>query len=174
MSSNARGGSSPPSRTILSPGSSRALPAAATAADVHVEASRLGARATVATLLSACLMMAACGTPAGIVTEAAQAAAAGDHGAYVACFTPRSRALLKTMYATAEQTRPDLAVLGGSAVTVSQVRGMSVGIEGRDRAVVTVTEDGRSIPLVLHRLAGAWRIDLMDSERVLSGLGTSF
>ena len=40
--------------------------------------------------------------------------------------------------------------------------------------MVTVNEDGRSLPLVLHSEAGAWRIDLMDTERVLTGLGSPF
>ncbi len=117
------------------------------------------------------LVGAGCATPAGVVEAAAAAAADDDLDAYVACFTARSRPLLRAYYASAREHRPELARLGASDVAIAEVKEMSRALMGTPRVVVTAVEAGRSIPLVLHGVAGAWRIDLMDSERALSGLG---
>ena len=125
-------------------------------------------------VIALCLMVVGCSTPTRIVDEAISAADRGDRAAYIACFTPRSKPLLNSMYAVAETSRPELARLGSKGAQVASVQGMSPGDTGQARAMVTVHEGGRSLPLVVHSEAGAWRIDLMDSERVLTGLGTPF
>ncbi|MGM0575029.1 MAG: hypothetical protein ACQEXJ_04780 [Myxococcota bacterium] len=112
-----------------------------------------------------------CEGPADVVTSAAEAARGGDHEAYAACFTPRSRPILRALWRTAERVAPDAAGLGAGDVAVGDVKGLSPDEHDRRRAVVTVQEGGRSLPVVLHSLAGAWRIDLMDTERVSMGLG---
>ena len=106
--------------------------------------------------------------------EAIDAASRDDRHGYVACFTPRSRPLLRSLYAVADAERPELGRLGGAGATISEVRPMAAGETGQDRALVTVTEGGRSLPVVVHAEAGAWRIDLMDTERVLTGFGSTF
>ncbi|MEZ4265523.1 MAG: hypothetical protein R3F39_04030 [Myxococcota bacterium] len=117
----------------------------------------------------------ACGGPEGIVRDAAAAAAAGDREAYVGCFTPRSRSLLRAFYTAAEQTRPEVARLGAGAVVVGEAKAMKPSPDGAARAVVAVSEQGReTVALVVHEMAGIWRIDLIDSERVLTGLERAF
>ena len=114
---------------------------------------------------------AGCATPGDVVEAAAAAAADDDLDAYVACFTARSRPLLRAYYDAVAAHRPELAKLGAGAVAIAEVKEMPGYGGGAPRVVVTAVEGGRSIPLVLHGNAGAWRIDLFDSERALSGLG---
>lgn len=117
----------------------------------------------------------ACGGPEGIVREAATAAAAGDRAAYIGCFTPRSRSILRAFYASAETVRPEVARLGAGELIVGESKPMKPGPDGGSRAVVAVAESGHeSLALVVHEMAGIWRIDLIDSERVLTGLERAF
>ena len=125
-------------------------------------------------LLALSLLIAAYGAPAGIVEEAVDAASRDDRSAYIACFTPRSRPLLRSLYAVADAERPELGRLGNSGATITEVRHMSPGEAGQRRAVVTVSEGGQTLPVVVHAEAGAWRIDLMDTERALTGFGSAF
>lgn len=120
------------------------------------------------------LVIVGCSTPSGIVEEAAAAAGRNDRGAYIACFTPRSRPLLRSLYTVADADKPELARLGNTGASVTEVRPMAPGDQGQNRALVTVSEGGRTLPLVVHADAGAWRIDLMDSERALTGFGSPF
>ena len=153
MSFIARGGSSPPSRT-KSPRTS------------------LGRWPGLFVFLALVVVVSpACKGPTDVVLAASEAAAAGDREAYVATFTPRSRPVLRALYAVADRTRPELAQLGSLGVRISGVEPMPYGLDGAQRLLITVTEGGRSLPLVLHGVAGTWRIDLMDSERALSGVG---
>jgi len=125
-------------------------------------------------VIALCLMVVGCSSPSRIVDEAISAADRGDRDGYIACFTPRSKPLLQSMYAVADASRPELSQLGSKGAQIAGVQGMAPGDGGQPRAMVTVHEGGRSLPLVVHSEAGAWRIDLMDSERVLTGLGSPF
>jgi len=125
-------------------------------------------------LIALSLMIAGCSSPSRIVEEAVAAAGRDDRAAYIACFTPRSRALLQSLYTVADARKPELARLGDAGATVADVEKMAPGDKGQDRALVTVKEGERSLPLVVHAAAGTWRIDLMDSERALTDLGSAF
>ena len=103
--------------------------------------------------------------PAGVVARAARAAQDGDREAYAACFTPRSRALLRAYWTTAGSIRPALAELHGGPVRTGRPRAIAPGKDGRLRALVPVAERGDEVGLVLHEEAGAWRVDLVDTER---------
>ena len=125
-------------------------------------------------LLVLTTLVVGCSSPAAIVEAAVDAAERNDRGDYIACFTPRSRPLLSGLYSVADAANPTMATLGSADVQITEVRPMSVGHEGQDRAMVTINEQGRSLSLVVHAEAGAWRIDLMDTERILTGLGGTF
>ena len=120
------------------------------------------------------LVCSGCSDPSRIVEEAVAASGRGDRAAYVACFTPRSRPLLRTLFTIADAKRPELGRLGEKGAQVASTKAIAPGDKGQARALVTVHEAGRSLPVVVHAEAGAWRIDLMDSERVLTGLGGPF
>lgn len=125
--------------------------------------------------LGAASALAACSGPETIVLEAAEASAAGDREAYVGCFTPRSQPILRAFFGAAERTNPALTRLGAGEVVVGEAQAMKPTPEGRQRAVVGVAERGsEGITLVVHDLAGVWRIDLIDSERVMTGLERAF
>ena len=125
-------------------------------------------------LIALSLMVVGCNSPTHIVEEAIEAADRGDRSAYIACFTPRSKPLLRSMYSVADASRPTLGQMGQKGAVVASVQRMAPGDDRQNRVMVTVHEAGRSLPLVVHSEAGAWRIDLMDSERVLTGLGSPF
>jgi hypothetical protein len=131
-------------------------------------------------IIALSMLVTACSTPTGIVEEAVAAAARGDRDAYIACFTERSRPLLRGLYNAADAKNPDLAVLGeqGARVTdmrfASKVQPIGGNASASQRALVTVTEGHESLPLVVHASSGAWRIDLLDSERVLTGAESRF
>ena len=120
------------------------------------------------------VLVTACSTPTGIVEEAVAAAGRGDRDAYIACFTARSRPLLRGLYNAADAKNPDLAMLGEQGARVTDMEYLDAKGAGGERALVTVTEGQESMPLVVHASAGAWRIDLMDSERVLTGAERRF
>lgn len=116
-----------------------------------------------------------CSSPESIVREAAEAAAAGDRDAYIGCFTPRSRSILRAFYTSADAVRPEVARLGSGELVVGEAKPMKPAPDGSSRAVVAVAESGHeSLALVVHEAAGIWRIDLIDSERVLTGLERAF
>ena len=156
MSSNARRGSSPLSRTIRPQGTLRHYVLAALL--LAGQGAALGA----------------CDSPADVVLDAADAARAGDRGAYLACLTPRSRAVVQALWHAADAVDPDLSRLGAGTVEVTGVQAMPPLLDGRARARVTTREGQQTLPVVLHQTAGAWRIDVMDTERALTGFGTPF
>jgi len=119
-------------------------------------------------------LVTACSPPTGIVEEAVAAAGRGDRDAYIECFTARSRPLLRGLYNAADAKNPDLAMLGEKGARVTDVQYLGSGGGGGEKAMVTVTEGQQSIPLVIHGSFGAWRIDLIDSERVLTGVESRF
>ncbi|MGB0588556.1 MAG: hypothetical protein ACPGU1_02645 [Myxococcota bacterium] len=120
------------------------------------------------------VLVTACSTPTGIVEEAVEAAGRGDRDAYIACFTERSRPLLRGLYHAADAKNPKLAALGEQGARVTGVEFLAPSGGAGQRALVTVSEGQESMPLVVHASAGAWRIDLMDSERVLTGVESRF
>ncbi len=126
------------------------------------------------TVIVLSLLAAGCSSPASIVEEAVTAAAQGDRDAYVGCFTPRSRALLRSLYTIADAKKPELALLGEQGAQITSVQPLSPGDLGQSRAMVTLAEGEQTLSLVVHSNAGAWRIDLMDSERVLTGSAGRF
>lgn len=117
----------------------------------------------------------ACAGPDAIVRDAAQAASAGDRDSYIGCFTPRSQAILQAFYSAAERADSDVARLGAGQVVIGDPQPMKPNEDGTERVVVAVAEEGREpVALVVHDLSGVWRIDLIDSERVLTGLERAF
>jgi len=120
------------------------------------------------------VVLGGCVTPTSIVQEAAEAARKNDLEGYVACFTPRSQPLLRAFYANVKENRPELATIGAQEIHVTSRQTMSAGVDNRDRTLLKIRENSRTIPLVLHKVTGSWRIDLVDSEHVLTGLGTPF
>lgn len=117
-------------------------------------------------------------TPAGpgeVTQQALDAAQAGDRAGLMATLTPRSRALLEAIWSTADESgRGALFRLQGGSSKVASVRGFPPGEGGVERARVVVTDGPDRLALVLHRRAGAWRIDLVDTERTLTGLTGAF
>lgn len=107
--------------------------------------------------------------PDVVIAQVADAARRGDRDDFMACFTPRSRAVLEVWWTTVDKHQPSLGALGAGDVQVVAQRPYSGRDAGPERALVSLREGERQIPLVLHRMGGAWRIDLLDSERV--GLG---
>jgi hypothetical protein len=116
----------------------------------------------------------ACSTPTGIVEEAVAAASRGDRDGYIACFTARSRPLLRGLYNAADAKNPALAVIGEQGARVTDMQYIDAKSGAGRRAMVTVSEGQESLPLVVHASAGMWRIDLLDSERVLTGVESRF
>ncbi len=112
-----------------------------------------------------------CDSPDEIVDDAVAAARTGDRAAYAACFTERSRPILASFWAAADEANPKLGVLSvlgdPTVIRVQPARRLHGGPE---RAVVVVEEAGRRARLVVHELAGTWRIDLVDTEREMSGM----
>ena len=106
-----------------------------------------------------------CATPESVVREAIAAAERGDHAAYEACFTPRSRPVLRTM----RRAAGPLAL--GSAPGRIEVSARPGGPLAWGRRVVDITDGERQVELVLRGDAGAWRIDLIDTERRAASAG---
>ncbi|MFO0746528.1 MAG: hypothetical protein U1F43_12765 [Myxococcota bacterium] len=108
-----------------------------------------------------------------VVGEAVDAAKRGDRDDFIACFTPRSRPILETWWATVDEVRPELGALGAGDVRVVGFRPLGVTDPSVSaRGMVTLREGSRSMPLILHRTGGSWRIDLLDTERVTQGVPT--
>ena len=180
MGSFARGGSSPPSRTSSRP----ALGTARRSRDAgrrHLAYRWRALTAAAALAVGLALTVGACGgwiTPAGpaeVTRQALDAAQAGDRAGLLETLTPRSRALLDAIWSAADETgHGALFTLQGGAPQVASVRPFPPGEEGVERARVVVTDGPDRLALVLHRRAGAWRIDLVDTERTLTGLGGAF
>jgi hypothetical protein len=105
--------------------------------------------------------------PQAVIAQALEAARDGDREALLECFTPRSRPLLETWWRAVDAENPALGRLGaGEAATA--IERLVPGRDGEpDRAVLNLREGGDSMRIVTHRLAGMWRIDLLDTERVL-------
>jgi len=122
-------------------------------------------------LASACLALSACAfdDPRVVVEEAAAAARSGDREALLACFTPRSQAVLEAWWRAADKAQPTLAGLDAADVRVVAQRPFSDRDYGPERALLSVREGGRQMSLVVHHLGGSWRIDLHDTERVGQG-----
>ena len=144
----ARGGSSPPSRTR--------------------------AAWTLAFVLLTLVPGHGCSGPESIVLEAVDSARDADHEAYLACFTARSRALIEAVWLVSGRVDPSLVAIGAGEVSVLGFRELAPRHQGPSRGVVRIQEDGREVSLVLHANFGAWRIDLPDTERLLSGSASPF
>ncbi len=117
-------------------------------------------------------------SPAGpeqVTRRALRAAQAGDRAGLLATLTPRSRSLVDAIWSVADDSgQGGLFGLSGGAPEVASVRAFPPGEEGVERARVVVVDGPDRLALVLHRRAGAWRIDLVDTERTLTGLGGPF
>ena len=109
--------------------------------------------------------MAGCSGPESVVMDAANAAADGDRDAYLACFTPRSRALIEAHWLIAEQVAPEQAKLVGGPVQIVGVAPAPDTYMGVSRRIIRVQEHAKQADLVLHGKLGAWRIDLPDTEQ---------
>ena len=144
MGSNARGGSSPPSRTTFLSGSSLL-------------------RSSLVLVLFGLLF--GCATPESVVRTAIEAAESGDHATYEACFTARSRPMIRAVRSAQE---PSLTSGLSRATELHELPGGGL-ISGR--RVVRATDGERQMQLVLQGEAGAWRIDLIDTERRASSAG---
>ena len=123
--------------------------------------------------LGACVFT-ACAMPGPevVVAQAVEAARAGDREGLLACFTPASRPILSTWWDALERSgHPDLHVWGAAAVNVVEERALPKRDFGPERTVVRVQEGNIAQDLVLHRMAGVWRIDLLDTERSSRGVG---
>jgi len=123
--------------------------------------------------LGALVALGACQAPEVVLEDAVAAARAGDRVGYAACFTPRSRPILEAFWAATDEHNPPLGALGAGEVRIDGVKLMRSRDFDGERALVTVVEGEERLRVVLHRVGGNWRIDLLDTERALMGL-TSF
>ena len=94
------------------------------------------------------------------------AARDGDREAFGACFTPRSRPLLDTWWATVDAENPELGGLDAKQATIVLERVIPSRDLEPERALLEIREGGESMRVVVQRLGGMWRIDLFDTERV--------
>ena len=108
-----------------------------------------------------------CTGPVTVVERAVEAARAGDPRAYEACFTPRSRPILRSLWRAGDA----FGSTGVAEVEVGEVRLLSPGDDWQPRLLVAVAEGGQTTDLVLHGQALSWRIDLIDTERTLARFG---
>jgi hypothetical protein len=112
-----------------------------------------------------------------VVTEAFESATEGDQAGYLACFTPRSRAVIEAYWTATSSKRPALATLSAGTVEIGNtLRSLPPGNRGETRVLVRIKEGDKSLGLVLHGVAGTWRIDLLDTEResAMAGLRGAF
>mgnify|MGYP007078943899 CR=1 FL=1 len=119
-------------------------------------------------LFASSALFMACTSPVGIVEEAIDAADRGDRDAYIACFTERSRPLLRAFYNVAEVHNPALAQIGQAGAKVSEVTPLETPGSEDAKVHVRVSEGEAHLDLVVRSSGGAWRIDLIDSERFLT------
>jgi hypothetical protein len=78
------------------------------------------------------------------------------------------------MWQVAAPRRGDRFALAAGDVTVQAVAAIPPGSEGTSRVAVTLSEGGAPFRLVVHEVGGAWRIDLIDTERALTGFAGPF
>jgi hypothetical protein len=109
--------------------------------------------------------MGGCATPESVVRQAVAASERGDQAAYEACFTPRSRSVLRTVRRAAGPLN-----FGASSGRI-EVSARPGGPLAWGRRIVDITDGERQIQLVLRGDAGAWRIDLIDTERRAAAAG---
>ncbi|MCC6622851.1 MAG: hypothetical protein IT385_16440 [Deltaproteobacteria bacterium] len=107
--------------------------------------------------------------PSVVVSEAVDAARRGDRDDFMACFTPRSGPILEVWWRATEAAQPELALLGAGDVRVVAQRPFTDRDFGPERALLSLREGERQMSIVVHRMGGAWRIDLHDTERVGQG-----
>lgn len=110
--------------------------------------------------------------PETIVAQAVEAARAGDRGALLDCFTPRSRPIIETFWRATDQHNPAMGRFGAAEVEVVGVQILSSRDYMPERAILTLREGGETARFFAHRLGGMWRIDLLDTERILSGFAS--
>lgn len=123
-------------------------------------------------VLAAVAGLAACAGPADVVHRAVDAARAGDREAYAACFTERSRPILRSFWQATDAHNPPLGQLGAAEVVVESVRTATSRDRPGERAIVAIVERGVAMRLVLHRTGNTWRIDLLDTEKESMGANT--
>lgn len=130
---------------------------------------RLGALLAAFVLSSAGACTQLAGDPSAIVRSAIDAARDQDRDAFLACFTPRSRPFLITWWNTVDDVRPALGQLGAGEVAVTDIKLLRDRDVDVERAIVSLREGQASLRLIVHRMAGEWRIDLRDTERAQIG-----
>ena len=106
-----------------------------------------------------------CATPESVVRAAVEAAETGDLHAYESCFTPRSRPVIRTL------RRASGPLVMGQDASQIRVEARPGATTSWNRRVVSVTDGSRIVDLVLRGDAGAWRIDLIDTERRAASSG---
>ena len=106
---------------------------------------------------------AGCDSPERVVNHAIAAAADGDPNGYMASFTTRSQAILRLNPA------PWKNRVGGEGTEIIEVRPFS-----ENAVLVVVRENTEMMPLVVVHQGGTWRIDLILTEAVLTGLQRPF
>lgn len=129
------------------------------------------AAALVAALVAA-VGLGACADPADVVHRAVEAARSGDRDAYAACFTERSRPILRAFWQATDAHNPALGQLAAAEVEIASVRRASSREREGERAIVAIVERGVQLRLVLHRTGSTWRIDLLDTEKESMGANT--
>ena len=102
-----------------------------------------------------------------MVLDAAEAARDNDRDGYTACFTPRSRPIIEAFWMATDQNNPTLGALGAGDVQIRDVRTFRQRRDDFEKAVVSVDEGGDRMRVVLHRMGGNWRIDLLDTESMM-------
>ena len=112
-------------------------------------------------------------SPSQTVLGAAEAFAAGQQSTFKAHFTERSRAMLGLVVSSRMDSSKE-APRGGPPVTIKRERSMNHGHLNQQRILVEIIAGGAESALVLHDVGGAWRIDLIDTERALTGLSRPF
>ena len=124
--------------------------------------------------LVAALCLGACAGPEQVVLAAADAARSGDTHAFQACFTPRSRPMLRAVWRATGDATTRGTLLGAGHVEIEGVEITAGRFPWEGRRVVRVREGERTMLLVLHGITGSWRIDLIDTERALTSAGGGF
>ena len=98
-----------------------------------------------------------CRGPETVVQDAISAAQANDREAYLACFTPRSRAFLKLLW---RDKNAPLSSRDARIVSSERFGGQLTSVQ--------VQEGSMIVPIILRGGVGQWRIDLLDMEAVLT------
>lgn len=112
-----------------------------------------------AALLAVCLLV-ACDDEAGVVYERARRARqANDRQAYLACFTAKTRDLLRRLDQVAEESRRQLVYFKDAYTLLPDEPVAAPAEVDGDLARLMVGSGRREVEVILARVDGEWLID---------------